>query len=176
MILVGTAGSDRVATGLVDKRLVGLQDIMPTLLDLADIPVPSTVEGLSMVGEPRRDFLYAECREERSATRMLHDGRHKLIWYPAGNRLQLFDLDEDPREMEDLADVPGHRPLRDRLERELVHRLYGGDLDWVRDGSLVGFDPGPFRPKVNRALAGQRGIHYPQPPVDRPDVPVGQPG
>jgi arylsulfatase len=160
----------------VPMILVGLQDVMPTVLDLAAIPVPSTVEGLSMVAEPRRKFLYAECREERSATRMLHDGRHKLIWYPAGNRLQLFDLDQDPNEMEDLGASADHRPLRDRLEAEMISRLYGDDLAWVRDDRLAGFDPGPFRAKANRALAGQRGVQYPQPPVDRPDLPVGQPG
>ena len=29
---------------------------------------------------------------------MITDCKHKLIWYPAGNRWQLFDLNNDPYE------------------------------------------------------------------------------
>lgn len=176
MILVGPAATTRVPVGAVDTRLVGLQDVMPTLLDLAGVEVPATVEGISMVSAQRREFLFGECREQRSATRMIHDGRHKLIWYPAGNRFQLFDLEEDPGELHDLASSTAHAPLRERMTEELVRHLHGDDLAWISKGKLVGFDPGPKRSKPNRALAGQRGLHYPQPPVDRPDVPVGQPG
>src|SRR5690606_24596622 len=43
MILVGTAGDERVGHHRVDNRLVGWQDVMPTLLDLAGIPIPSQV-------------------------------------------------------------------------------------------------------------------------------------
>jgi arylsulfatase len=175
MILVGVAGDPRVPTGHVDDRLVGLQDVMPTLLDLAGLPIPPTVEGLSMVGGRRRTILYGECREERSATRMVHDGHHKLIWYPAGNRVQLFDVADDPRDLYDRAGHPGYREVRERLEVTLVEHLYGDDLAWVRDGQLVGFEPGPFSSKPNRALSGQRGVHFPLPPVDRPGI-VGMPG
>ena len=31
--------------------------------------------------------------EGDDAARMVHDGRHKLIYYPAGNCSQLFDLE-----------------------------------------------------------------------------------
>ena len=62
MILLG--GRDgRVPHHTVDDRLVGWQDVMPTLLDLAGIDIPDTVEGLSMVGEERRSYLYGECGE-----------------------------------------------------------------------------------------------------------------
>src|SRR5699024_6921050 len=53
MILLGTRHCSRVETGVLDRRLVGLQDVMPTLLDLADIPIPSSVEGRSMLSPPR---------------------------------------------------------------------------------------------------------------------------
>ena len=54
---------------------------MPTLLQLADIAVPDTVVGRFMLGNERRDYLYGEMGVERRATRMLHDGRYKLIYY-----------------------------------------------------------------------------------------------
>ena len=120
MILVGAAGDARVPAGQVDERLVGLQDVMPTLLSLAGLPVPATVEGLPMTGERRRDILYGECKEDRLATRMAHDGRHKLIWYPAGNVVQLFDLQADPRECRDLSEAAQYALIRQRLEQALV--------------------------------------------------------
>ena len=53
----GRRGRRCAPAGQVDERLVGLQDVMPTLLSLAGLPVPATVEGLPMTGERRRDIL-----------------------------------------------------------------------------------------------------------------------
>ncbi len=164
MILVGAAGDARVGYLRTDDRLVGWQDVMPTLLDLAGVDIPGSVEGLSMVGEQRRDYLYGECNENALATRMLSDGRYKLIYYPVGNRTQLFDLDEDPGESENLADSPRHAEIRQRLTGELIQRLYGGDLDWLRDARLVGLPEQHFKPGPNRDLYLQRGSHWPPPP------------
>lgn len=169
MILVGTTGCRRVAQGGVDRRLVGLQDVMPTLLDLAGVEVPQSVEGLSMVGPEKRQVLYGECGEKHNASRMLHDGRHKLIWYPARNVIQLFDLDNDPQELKDLSADRTAAPVRKRMEDLLVAELYGSDLQWVQAGRLVGYEPDAISFKPDRALAGQRGVQYPQPPVDHPD-------
>ncbi|MFT3717832.1 sulfatase-like hydrolase/transferase [Pseudorhodoferax sp.] len=167
MILVGTRHCERVAQGGVDTRLVGLQDVMPTLLDMAGIAVPDTVEGLSMVGEQRREILYGECGEQHNASRMVHDGRYKLIWYPAGSVVQLFDLANDPRELHDLSTDAA--PVRRRLEEALIASLYGDDLRWVQGGRVAGYAPEGLRLRPDRMLSGQRGVHYPQPPVDHPD-------
>ena len=43
--------------GAVDGRLVGLQDVMPTLLELAGVAIPGTVEGVSMLSA-RRDLQF----------------------------------------------------------------------------------------------------------------------
>lgn len=166
MILMGLPGDRRLRAGTTDDRLVGLQDVMPTLLDLAGIDVPDSCDGIAMHGEARREMLYGEVLENNSASRMIHDGRHKLIWYPAGNVVQLFDLEADPGERTDLADVAEMSPLRARLEAALAAQCHGKDVEdgWVRDGRLVGHDPGPYRPKPDRSFSAQRGMHYPQPP------------
>ena len=72
------------------------------------------------------------------ATRMLHDGRHKLIWYPAGNSFQLFDLVDDPNERIDRAADPDYQATRESMQSQLVERLYGADIDqgWVVDGKF----------------------------------------
>src|SRR5258705_2146400 len=71
MILVGAAGDARVPEGTVDNRVVGWQDIMPTLLDLCHIATPKTVEAMSMVGSKRRDSLYCDVGEDLHASRMV---------------------------------------------------------------------------------------------------------
>jgi arylsulfatase A-like enzyme len=176
MLLIGSANDERVGHHRVDNRLVGLQDVMPTLLDLAGIPIPEQVEGLSMVGEARRSILYGECGEDSMATRMVHDGRYKLIYYPVGNRIQLFDLESDPNEVEDLASLPRLAAIKQRLTEHLITEFYGSDLAWVQDGVLVGLPDRKYTPKPDRGLSGQRGIHWPPPPLDISGKPVGAPG
>jgi arylsulfatase len=159
MILSAPSAESRVGVGQVDERLVGLQDVMPTLLDLAGIPTPKTVQGLSMIGERTREHLYGECGEGAHAGRMIHDGRHKLVYYPVGNRVQLFDVVDDPRELHDLGKSPEHAPVRERLVRLLRAELYDADLDWLSDGRLAGMPDQPYLPRPDRGLANQRGIH-----------------
>ncbi|SFB83693.1 Arylsulfatase A [Polaromonas sp. OV174] len=177
MLLVGPSRDARIGVNRVDDRLVGLQDVMPSLLDLAGLPVPASVEGISIVGNQRREVLYGECKENALATRMAHDGRHKLIWYPAGNVLQLFDLETDPGEACNLIGHPDRVAVEQRLTRSLMDKLWGGDLDWVKDGRLVGMPrPAASPGKGDRHFGGQRGQHYPQPPLDDPARMVGSPG
>ena len=166
MLLVGTARDSRVARETVDDRLVGWQDVMPTLLELAGIESPETVEGIPMVGEQRRDYLYGEHGEALRANRMIHDGRHKLIYFPAGNRTQLFDLEEDPGELMDLAANPYYAQIRTRLEERLIGELYNGDEVWAVDGKLVGLPDEEVNFGSTRGLTGQRGGHWP-PPLDQ---------
>ncbi len=108
---------------------------------------------------------------------MMHDGRFKMIWYPAGNRVQLFDLEADPQERTDLGRDPGHAETRARLTAEMCKHLWGADLErgWVKDGRLVGYDPGPYVPVPDRSWSGQRGVHFPQPPSLAAEKMVGFP-
>lgn len=173
MILVGTAEDRRVGVGATDERLVGLQDVMPTLLDLCSLAEPHECEGLSMVGEAKRPLIYCEALDGAKAMRMVCDGRFKLIWYPAGNHVQLFDLLVDPRELRNLAGNPSQMHVENRLRAALRSELYGRDLEAV-DGEALGGIPAPsIPPKPNRGLSGQRGLHFPAPPMQDPTVVVG---
>lgn len=86
-----------------------LHDVFPTLCDLVGIPIPPSVEGISVVnslcrGEPgsRRHLYHAY----RAVQRAVRDGRFKLIEYvtDTGRHTQLFDLVSDPYEKQNLAD------------------------------------------------------------------------
>lgn len=176
MILMGTAGDRRVGHHQVDPRLVGWQDVMPTLLDLAGVPIPSSVQGISMVGDQTRTYLYGECGEDAMATRMIRTDRFKLIYYPVGNHLQLFDMENDPHECQDLAVSRDYAQIIQEMTALLIDELYGGDEAWVKDGQLVGLPDRNYESKPDRGLSGQRGIHWPPPPIDSSGKPVGAPG
>ena len=60
--------------------------------DLAGLDIPNHVEGMSLLRTDQRDLLYGEHWEDERASRMVRDARYKLIYYPVGNRFQLFDL------------------------------------------------------------------------------------
>lgn len=163
MILCGPAGENRTPEHTTDDRLVGLQDVMPTLLDLCGVAAPPGLEGISMVGEQRRSRFYGECSEGTHSNRMMHDGRFKLIYYPIGNRRQLFDVADDPEERNDLSESEAHSGKLEELTGWLMEELYGEDLEWVRDGSLVGAPETPPCEPNFRGYQGQRGGHWPPP-------------
>ena len=133
---------------------------MPTLLDLAGIPIPDYVDRHSLAGDRRRDELYGEHGEGTAAMRMVHDGRFKLIYYPVGNQAQLFDVANDPRESRDLAGDSGFADTLNRLKSRLVEHLYGEDLNWLKDGELVGLPAMQYVPSAKRAMRGQRGLRF----------------
>ncbi len=163
-ILTGPANDTRVKKNTTDSRLVGLQDVMPTLLDLCDIPIPDSVEGISVVGEKKRDFLYGEEAEGVNATRMIHDGRYKLIYYSSGNVFQLFDVLNDPEDLHNLVASSEYSETLDRLKLELSKQLYGNDSEWFDGPVLKGMKPKEYAYVPIPGLFGQRGSHWPPQP------------
>jgi arylsulfatase A-like enzyme len=87
--------------------LVYLMDLLPTFCDFAGASIPPGVEGKSLApiiqgkSQKVRDCLYTAYRECMKAVR---DDRWKLIRYPLVNKTQLFDLQVDPRELNNLAE------------------------------------------------------------------------
>jgi arylsulfatase A-like enzyme len=156
-ILVPTAGDDTIGHHQTNDRLVCLRDVMPTLLEMCGIPIPETVEGQSLVSTEPREHLFCEYQENDLSTRMVRADHYKLIWYPVGNRVQLFDLEADPNEMQDLAADPAYADTLGRLTGYLLQEAWGSDLQWIEDGKLVGLPDKLFSPPPIRHLYGQRG-------------------
>jgi arylsulfatase A-like enzyme len=87
--------------------LVYLHDIFPTVCEWTGIPIPSLVESKSLVpvvtgkAAKVRNTLFTAYKDVQRAIR---DGRWKLIRYPQINKTQLFNLQNDPHELNNLAD------------------------------------------------------------------------
>ncbi len=122
-------------------RVVSLLDLLPTLCDAAQAPLPPAVAaelaGHSLVPllagrqEGWRDEAVAEYLGEGviEPCRMLRRGRHKLVEV-RGLPGQLFDLEQDPLEQEDLWDDPRYAALRATLLERLAHE---GSLDRLHE-------------------------------------------
>jgi arylsulfatase len=165
-MIIPTYDCDKLIPGSVDDRLVELKDVMPTLLDMAGITIPDTVEGSSLLdATKKREYVYGELWEDKRATRMIRWGSYKMIYCPVNNLSQLFDLQNDPRETVDLSQNDQYIQIRQTMEALLVKNLYGKDLDWCEAGKLVGMSNERLKQfsldecvLKNRELLSQRGL------------------
>ncbi|MFM9965559.1 MAG: sulfatase-like hydrolase/transferase [Planctomycetaceae bacterium] len=93
------------------EALVYLMDLFPTFVDFAGAKIHEGVEGRSLAAiatgkaSKVRNVLYTGYRD---CQRAIRDDRWKLIGYPLVDRTQLFDLNNDPHELINLADKPEH--------------------------------------------------------------------
>ena len=104
--------------------LVYLQDVMATTLDLANVAKPEYVEFnslLPLIADAKKasayDAIYG-CYVTHQ--RMIRVGDMKLIVYPKAKRLRLYDLKDDPQELDDLSGNPGYWKTIRSLFKQLV--------------------------------------------------------
>lgn len=113
--------------GLSSSPVVGLVDIMPTIVEIAGLSLPAEAQGESLLplfrdsrdNKTRDKFMYTETFYPRfhygwSELKSIQDKRYKLIVAP---RLELYDLQEDPNELHNLVDnYPG-------ITRDMVNMI-----------------------------------------------------
>lgn len=95
-----------------------IHDLYPTLADLAGIPDPEDVDGISLVpviqGEKDgvRDALFTSYKH---TVRAVRNKKYKLIRYPERDYTQLFDLESDPLEINNLAELPAYQSKKEEM-------------------------------------------------------------
>ena len=110
--------------------LVYLYDIYPTLCGLTGLPIPDEVEGKSLAkvihGKQAkvRDHLFTAYMDDQ---RTIRDDRWKLFYRSKEDRAALYDLKNDPLELNDLAAKPENKDRIAKLKVELAkaQQLYG---------------------------------------------------
>ena len=109
----------------IDQRYVYLLDVYPTLCELCGLDIPTSVEGVSFAKMLKdkhfvtREALYLAFH---SRMRGVIENGFKLIEYRTHDlkRTQLFDLKNDPWEMNDLFLIPGYEEITARLRRTML--------------------------------------------------------
>ncbi len=132
-----------VRPGWTANQMVTDMDVAPTFLELAGVPVPRHMQGLSLVpllkGETpqwRRDWLYEYYEYPGAHAVRKHRGvrteRYKLIhYYEAPEEFELYDLENDPGELRNLYGDGRHASLASDLRQRLAElRRETGD-DYV---------------------------------------------
>lgn len=129
----GLDGNTRIEQG------VGVVDIVPTVLELLNMSIPDLVQGRSLAGfmiecdscpEPVPGEYYAESLSPRLShnvgeLRVLYDGNRKYIHGP---RPEMFDLDADPAELENLLNSEPGLAAQAQEDLSGVMEWFSGDL------------------------------------------------
>ena len=133
--------------GVVDELVQNI-DFAPTFLDYAGAPVPEEIQGVSLrpLLEKTADanwrksvyYHYYEFPNEHGVKQHygVRTDRYKLIhFYNDIDEWEMFDLENDPQEMNNIADDPEFKDVRKDLELELkkLQVLYSDTIPGKRD-------------------------------------------
>jgi arylsulfatase A-like enzyme len=114
----------RIPRGRVETP-ISSADIMPTVLSLCRLSVPGPVagqdlSGVMLSGTPGPDTLYCQGKfGTTSEWRAVVTERDKLVLWLNTGRVSLYDLINDPYELNDLGNSPPHQVRVDELLDEL---------------------------------------------------------
>jgi arylsulfatase A-like enzyme len=121
---------------------VGLVDVAPSLLDLAGAPALPHATGRSLLPRLRgadagsrpgppddQQAVYAEIVPGLGSppARMVRRGAWKLVAHHGYHTPQLFNLEDDPGELEDRGADPACAAVREEL-LDLAHRGWSGEV------------------------------------------------
>ena len=122
---------DVVKPGSVNNDLVMNLDLAETLLDAANVNIPSDMQGRSMLpiwkGENPADwrkyvyYHYYESGGEHNVAKNvgIRSDRYKLISYYENGDWELYDLQTDPTELHNVYNDPAYHQIQDSLKNEL---------------------------------------------------------
>ena len=138
----------RITPGSVNTDIVSNLDFAETFLDIAGVPIPSDMQGRSLVelfdgdtpADWRKSFYYHYYENPGGHNVARHygvtTGEHKLMHlYALGgqprNDWELFDLTKDPNELQSVFGAPEYAAIRSELEVELarLRELYRVPVD-----------------------------------------------
>ena len=133
--------------GQTRSELVELRDVLPTFLDAADMPKPQIMDGVSMLNILKNkswrkilDLEHSQIYEKDNAWVALTDGKYKYIYFTLTGQQQLFDLQKDPMEMNDLTreeQFGTNKNLVKKWRKKMIKHLQIRGETWVKDGDLV---------------------------------------
>jgi uncharacterized sulfatase len=128
-----------IPAGSRSAALQSLVDLPVTFLGAAGIPRPFTMTGVDQgpvwrgASEHARDHVVVENHHQPTAInlRTYVDQRYKLTVYWNQSYGELFDLELDPDESQNLWEDPASQELKARLTRRLVDGMLANEPLWM---------------------------------------------
>lgn len=120
-----------IKPGSISNDLVMNLDIAETLLDAAHVKIPAGMQGRSMLpvwkGKTPEDwrkyvyYHYYESGGEHNVAKHIgvRSGRFKLIYYYENKDWELYDLQKDPKELNNVYNSPSYKSTQNSLKNEL---------------------------------------------------------
>ncbi|MFP4053431.1 MAG: sulfatase [Phycisphaerae bacterium] len=141
------------------RQLVGLQDILPTLAAMTGAPLEEPVDGQDMTPwarsdeAPGRELFYSQCHESPRQSAMVCDGRWKYCYAEQGAVEELYDLQEDPHELTNLAAEADNAGLVREWRQKLI-----AEATRLGDENLLDGEGGLVRSPLDREEIRRQGI------------------
>lgn len=104
-------------TSKADNRMIESVDISATILDCLQQDGLPFSTGKSLMDKPARDYAFAQ---SHTATYMVRDARYKMIWSDQSHHNCLYDLINDPYEMQNLFDNVEYDIIQQRLQHAVM--------------------------------------------------------
>ncbi len=114
-----------IKPGTVSEALVENLDFAPTFLKLAGVAVPDSMQGISVLSDQPRKSVYYHYYEYPGVHAVkrhygVRTDRYKLIhYYNDIDEWELFDLEKDPMEMNNVYGDASYSQMREELHAEL---------------------------------------------------------
>lgn len=146
---------DKPMAGEKVDTLVTLADVMPTVLNIAGVDVPDSVDGVNMldyVESPDPDRAFYGNSGHRSFC--ILDGGHKYLVSRRGGGELLFDLESDPQEETNLSPHPDWRTRKEALKGKLIEKMSAVGAEGIKNAA---FEIEP----VDEPLDPTKGIRWP---------------
>ncbi len=127
----------KIKPGTQIKELVQNIDYAPTFLEAAGTTIPEDMHGVSLLplvngeADSWRTSIYYHYYEEGEHNVPKHEGvrtdDYKLISFYGYDTYELYDLNKDPQELNNVAESEDYRTIRSELEQELerLKKQYG---------------------------------------------------
>lgn len=113
------------AAPMVVDDLVSLMDVGPSVLEAAGIEMPTRLEGRSLMPYVRHEAIepaQAVICEDNYLV-MLRTREHKMVYYIGQEQGELYDLINDPNELDNRWDDPDWSTVKSRMKEQLLEHV-----------------------------------------------------
>ncbi|HCE46354.1 MAG TPA: hypothetical protein DET40_22645 [Lentisphaeria bacterium] len=156
-----------------------LVDLMPTLCELVGVKPPPGIDGVSILptlkgatpdlsAKSETYTFWATHKPGLSSNRMVRKGPWKLCYYGTYDSYQLFNLEKDPEEHNDLAKSPKHRSILKKLSKLIFSDGWSANIAKEIDERLKSFGH-PENMKSFRDMLHDGALKNDPLPIESPD-------